>query len=584
MRVTESFLDELVSRNDIVDVVSEYVPLTKRGGDYWGLCPFHSEKTASFHVSPGKQIYKCFGCGKGGGVINFVMEEENLPFMDAVRLLAKRAGMEMPETGEQPGVRERRQRLLALNREAARYFHRVLNEPQGAEGMAYLQQRGLSRRTITRFGLGMAPDGWTGLVTAMTDAGYSKADLLETGLAVASEKGRIHDRFRNRVIFPILDLRGEVIGFGGRVLDDGSPKYLNSPDSIVFSKGRNLFALNLAHRSRQGRLILTEGYMDTITLHQAGFDCAVASLGTALTQDHARLMARYVPEVILCYDGDDAGISAAQRAIPILGSAGLRVRVLRMTGAKDPDEYIRRYGTEAFAKLLDQSEGQVEYRLARIQERYRLDDDAQRLEFMREAVQLLAALPGALEREVYGARVAQTAGVSADAIAEEVKKQRNSILARQQRKQERQDLTPAAQRQPKERELRYHDIRSARAEEGVVRLVLAEPALFEKLEGRLEPEQFSSPVLGRVYGLLRDRWKRGLQVSLATLAGELTGDEMSLVTRISDEPVSLANGEQALEDCVRKIHSELARREVQSDEDLRAAQRLYKEAKGYGGE
>ena len=286
MPIPESFLEELNSRTDILDLVSSYVSLTKKGNKYWGLCPFHSEKTPSFSVSPDKQMYYCFGCHKGGGAINFVMELEGLGFVDAVDLLARRAGLQMPESSAGDGsTRKKRERLLGLNKEAARWFHANLTQPAAADGLAYLRRRGLSNRTITRFGLGYAPDGWDNLIRAMAEKGYEKADLMEAGLAVKNNSGRIYDRFRHRVMFPIIDVRGNVIGFGGRVLDDSQPKYLNSPDTLVFNKSRNLFALNIAKKSKQGRIILTEGYMDTIALHQAGFDCAVASLGTALTAD-----------------------------------------------------------------------------------------------------------------------------------------------------------------------------------------------------------------------------------------------------------------------------------------------------------
>ena len=361
MALPVAFKDELVARSDIVDVVSDYVTLTPKGGSFWGLCPFHGEKTPSFHVLPDRQLYHCFGCGKGGGVISFVMDVENLPYIDAVRLLAKRAGMEVPEDGMDQGRQRQRSRLLALNKEAARFFHSQLHSPVGQGGLQYLQNRGLSRGTMTRFGLGFAPDSWDSLIRAMAQKGFEKRDLLDAGLAVSNKKGGIYDRFRGRVMFPIIDLRGDVIGFGGRVLGDGTPKYLNSPDTPVFNKSRNLFALNLAKNTKQGRLLLTEGYMDTISLHQAGFDCAVASLGTSLTADHAKLLSRFTKEVILCYDGDTAGVQAANRAIPMLEKTGLKVRVLRITGAKDPDEFIKTFGREAFARLLDRSENYVAY-------------------------------------------------------------------------------------------------------------------------------------------------------------------------------------------------------------------------------
>ena len=278
MAIPQTFLDDLQARTDIVDVVSSYVTLTKKGNRYWGLCPFHSEKTPSFSVSPDKQMCYCFGCHKGGGAINFIMEMEDVGFVDAVSILAQRAGMEVPNTNENADSRKRRERLFQLNKEAARYFHGNLSQPDAQQAIAYLQRRGLSRRTVTNFGLGYALNSWDALIRAMTEKGYSKREILDAGLAVESQKGSIYDRFRGRIIFPIIDVRGNVIGFGGRVLDDSTPKYLNSPDTPIYNKSKNLFALNLAKRSKAGRLILTEGYMDTIALHQGGFDCAVASL------------------------------------------------------------------------------------------------------------------------------------------------------------------------------------------------------------------------------------------------------------------------------------------------------------------
>ena len=393
MAIPSSFKDELVARSDIVDVVSDYVTLTPKGGSYWGLCPFHGEKTPSFHVLPDRQLYHCFGCGKGGGVVSFVMEMENLPFLDALRLLAKRAGMEFPEGDLDESSRRKRNRLLNLNKEAARFFHSQLHSPVGQPGLDYLQRRGLSKGIMTRFGLGFAPDSWDSLIRAMAQKGYEKRDLLDAGLAVSNQKGSIYDRFRNRVMFPIIDLRGDVIGFGGRVLGEGTPKYLNSPDTPVFNKSRNLFALNLAKNTKLGRIVLTEGYMDTISLYQAGFDCAVASLGTSLTADHAKLLSRFTKEVVICYDADSAGVQAANRAIPMLEKTGLKVKVLRVTGAKDPDEFLRSFGRDAFARLLDQSENYVEYNLRQLQSGYDLTDPLQKAEFAR-AGGGAAGLPG----------------------------------------------------------------------------------------------------------------------------------------------------------------------------------------------
>ena len=583
MPIPERFLDELIARTDIVDLVSESVRLTKKGRNYWGLCPFHSEKTPSFSVSADKQIFKCFGCGKGGGAINFVMEMENLPFREAVEVLAKRAGMEMPADirGPSAGARQRREKLLAINKQAARTFHKWLYEPEGAQGLDYLRKRGLSQRTLTRFGLGFAPNRWDALIEALAQEGYDKRDLLDAGLAVNNQDGRIYDRFRNRVMFPIIDIRGEVIGFGGRVMDDSTPKYLNSPDTPVYNKSRNVFALNIAKKSKAGRVILTEGYMDTISLHQAGFDSAVASLGTSLTAEHAQLLSRYFPEAIISYDGDGAGIAAAQRAIPLLEKAGLKVRVLRVSGAKDPDEFIKAYGPDAFLKLLDQSENQVDYRLDQLKAKFNLEDDGQRVAFLQEAAQLLSTLPSPVEREIYGGHAAQAAKVSPEVMAQEVQKAFSRRVRKQQKQQERRDLTPAVQLQPRQRGLRYENIRSARAEEGVLRLLMMDPSLYPDMD-QLSPEDFSSPLLGKVYGLLLHRARDGLSTQLSLLAEELTGEEMDHLAYVASQPESQDNRRRSLADYIAVIRDEALKRSGVSGNDLLlAAQQKNLKKKAY---
>ena len=582
MPIPERFLDELIARTDIVDLVSESVRLSKKGNSYWGCCPFHSEKTPSFHVVPDRQIYKCFGCGKGGGAINYVMELENLPFQDAVAVLAKRVGMEVPDLGgPSAGMRERRDKLLEINKQAARTFHKWLYAPEGAAGLAYLQKRGLSKATLTNFGLGFAPDSWDALIRELSKQGYDKRDLLDAGLAVSSKDGRIYDRFRNRVMFPIIDVRGNVIGFGGRVMDDSTPKYLNSPDTPVYNKSRNVFALNLSKKSKAGRVILTEGYMDTISLHQAGFDSAVASLGTSLTEEHAQLLSRYFKDAVIAYDGDGAGVAAAQRAILLLEKAGLKVKVLRVQGAKDPDEFIKAYGREAFARLLDQSENQVDYRLAQIQKKYDLSDDTQKVAFLQEAAQLISGLPSAVEREIYGGHAAQTAGITSEAMTQEVNRALKGRLRKAKKQQERRDLAPASQLQPKNRGLRYENIRSARAEEGLIRLLLLDPGLVRDMGG-LTGSEFSSPLLGRVFDRLRGRAEEGLNPHLAALAEELTGEEMDHLALVAGQPESTAHAERSIRDYISIIRGEALRRGgAQEDELLLAAQRKYQEKKAY---
>lgn len=580
MAIPSSFIDDLVARSDIVDVVSDYVKLTPKGGSYWGLCPFHGEKTPSFHVRADQQNYHCFGCGKGGGVISFVMEVENLPYLDALRLLAKRAGVEFPEQNMDQRSRRKRARLLELNKETARFFHSQLHGPAGRQGLEYLQRRGLSRGIMTRFGLGFAPDNWDSLIRAMAQKGYEKGDLLEAGLAVSSQKGRIYDRFRGRVMFPIIDLRGDVIGFGGRVMGDGAPKYLNSPDSPVFNKSRNLFALNLAKNTKLGRIVLTEGYMDTISLYQAGFDCAVASLGTSLTADHAKLLSRFTKEVVICYDADSAGIQAANRAIPLLEKTGLKVRVVRVHGAKDPDEFLKKFGPDAFAKLLDQSENYVNYNLRQLQEKYDLTDPIQRAEFARAGAEVISQLESPVEREVHAGQLAQTTGVGKDALLQEIQRFRKQRFYQAKRKQERRDLTPVNQIQPKSRQMRYDNPRSARAEEGILRLLMLDSSLAQQISD-LTPADFTAPVLGKIYGVLRDRMDQGRSLQLGALEGELSGEEISLLTEIMGRPASLENGAAAMADYRSVMETERMKQQTTTDEAvLLAARDNYRKKKG----
>ena len=582
MAFPQSFLDELVSRNPIDEVVSQYVQLSRKGSNLFGLCPFHSEKTGSFSVAPEKGIYYCFGCHKGGGVINFVMEIENLDYPDAVRFLAKRAGMEVPDDAGYQSTYRRQERLWALCKDAARFFHGKLNEDCGSEARAYIVRRGLSKGTVTRFGLGFAPNGWSALIDAMVKKGYEKQDLLDAGLALKSkEKGTIYDRFRNRLMFPIIDVRGNVIGFGGRVMDDSTPKYLNSPETVIFNKRKNLFAMNIAKKSRQGRIILTEGYMDAIALHQYGFDCAVASLGTALTEEQAHLLSKYTSQIVLTYDGDEAGQNATKRAIPMLEKAGLQVRVLRMQGAKDPDEFLKKYGADRFKVLLDGSQSQMEYRLQSLMGRYHLERDEERVQFLQEAAKLIASLQSPVEREIYGARAAEAAGITAEAMKLEVGKAFKRRMAIQRKQEEKKNLAPAAAQQPKVRGIRYDDIRSAMAEEGILQMVLREESLLDGLRD-LPGAMFSSPLLGRAYDALRQQRLHGGLCSLAALEGQFTKEEMEHLSGVAQKGGALVN-EEALRDYQNTIREAYAKREARQDQDLMALRDRLKEKKGLDG-
>ena len=580
MAFSESFLTELTERNDIVDVVSGYVRLGKKSGsNMFGLCPFHSEKTPSFSVSPDKQIYHCFGCGKGGGVINFIMEIENLSFPEAVEFLAKRAGMPIPEE-ENDRESRKRSRMLSLNRDAARFFYAQLSTPQGGAARDYMAKRRIGPATAKNFGIGFAPDTWDSLEKAMREKGYTDFELFDAGLVRKGNKGGYYDTFRNRLMFPVIDVRGNVIGFSGRILGDGEPKYMNSPETLVFNKSRNLFALNLAKKSKSGYIILSEGNIDVVSLHQAGFDSAVASLGTSLTPEQARLISRYTNQVIIAYDNDGAGIKAAQRAIGILEKLDLKVKVLRMSGAKDPDEFIKLKGADAFRNLLEASENQIDYRLRAVTDKYDLSVDEQKVEFLKEASDLVARLPGSVERQVYAMRVASMSGVSADAVTKEVERRRKKLVTQARGSEERQQSRPERQLQPEDKALRYEDPSSAAAEEGIIRLLYLDPALA-KSAALPAPEEFSSPALGHIYSVLREKIKRGETPSTATLGGALTGQEMSLLVSLLQKPELLSRGDRALADYIKRIRER--REQGRQVSDLRALADKLRETKGYEG-
>ena len=462
MAFPQNFMDELVARNDIVDVVGSFVPLISKGGSYWGCCPFHSEKTPSFHVLPDKQIYYCFGCKKGGGVVNFIMDIENLPFPDAVRFLAKRAGMEVPEEEGDREAGRRRQRLLDLNRDAARFYYQLLQQPEGRAVQEYLDRRKIKKSTAVKFGMGASPDAWDVLLNAMTKKGYTKAELLEAGLVVQNKNGGLYDKFRNRLMLPVVDTRGDVVAFGSRVLDKSEPKYMNSSETPVYSKRRVLYGLNLAKKTKRPNIILCEGNLDIVTLHQAGFDNAVASMGTALTVEQTRLLSRFTKELVLCYDNDNAGKIATERALQILNGSEFSVKVLQLPRRRtedgelvkqDADDFIKFQGADAFERLLNGSENGVEFRMAQVAGKYDLTSDEARVAYCGEISDLLASLPGAVEREVYTVRAAETAKITLEAMRLEVQRAFKRRTAKEKRAELRKDLNPAAQLQPKQRSL-----------------------------------------------------------------------------------------------------------------------------------
>lgn len=556
--IREEFLTELRDKTDIEDLIGSYVELKRRGRLSKGLCPFHSEKTPSFTVYPDTQSYYCFGCGKGGDVITFIREIENLDYVEAVKFLAERAGLNMPDDNYDDTLSKKKRRMLIINKEAARFFYNYMMSPQGKVGLDYWVGRGLSINTIRHFGLGYAPDDWSALIRYMKSKGFSELELYEANLAKKSEKGRYYDNFRNRVMTPIIDLRGNIIAFGGRVLDDSKPKYVNTSDTLVYKKSLAVFALNFAKNSGEDSLILCEGYMDVISLHQAGFTNAVAGLGTALTDEQVRLISRYCDKVYLSYDNDGAGHEAMEKAISKFENTGLLISPLTLQGGKDPDEIIKKFGAERFRSILNGASNEVEYKLLECKKGLDVSSDDGRIKYLRRAVPILAKLQNAIEKDVYAARLSEELGVSKDAIMLQMKDEERR-LNRQTKKMDFQNL---------QKELDPHagnkgkggtataGIRLLKAEEMVITSLLKNPDFLKKISISITPEDFTNTFLRRVYMVVSERINSGKSADFIFLSSEFTPDEMGKLVKLQNSSGYLSNTYEEISDCIKVIKSE----------------------------
>ncbi len=527
----DSFLQELVAKNDIESVVSSYVSLKRRGRNLVGLCPFHGEKTPSFNLYPETASFYCFGCGAGGDVITFIRRIENLSYLDAVKFLADRSGMAMPDRELTDAGTKTRMRILEANREAARLFHAFLYSAEGRTGLDYYHNRGYTDATIRHFGLGYAPQSFDFVRDHLRKKGFHDEELVLAWLCARSRNGKgIYDIFRNRVMIPIIDVRGNVIAFGGRVLDDSKPKYLNSGETQVFKKTNNLFALNFAKQGKHERLILCEGYMDVIALHQAGFTNAVAALGTSFTADHARLLARYTDEVVLIFDADAAGKKGAQRAIGLLRETGLRIRLVTIPDGKDPDEFIKRNGAERFKLLLERAANDVEYRLMELGSRHLLDTSEGKVTYLREATQLLAELYDPVERDVYLGRLANDLSVSKEALKAQLDYQMKRRKKQQQEKQLSQVLRRSEATTKKVNPDAARHVRAASAEESLLGLLLLHPDYLNEVSRQLSPDDVVTPFNRGVYETLLARFRQGALIDLSVLAELYDPDEMAYIS------------------------------------------------------
>lgn len=576
MPLPDSFLDELKARSDITEIVSGYVSLKRRGKNMVGLCPFHNEKTPSFNIYPENGSFYCFGCGTGGDVITFIRRIENLDYMEAVRFLAQRAGLNMPEDQVDDGMARLRSRILEINRETARFYHRILMGEEGKAGLSYLTGRGLSLRTIRHFGLGFSPAGRFQLCDHLRGMGYSDEELITANVAFKSRSGRAMDRFNNRVMYPIIDLRGNVIAFGGRILTDEKPKYINTNDTPVYHKSNGLFAMNFAKNTDSGQLILAEGYMDVISLHQAGFTQAIASLGTSLTTEQARLISRYAKEVVICYDSDSAGQKATARAIPILREAGLLVRVMSVPDGKDPDEFIRSHGEEGrlrFQKLLDACGNDVEYQLQKLKSQQNIQTESGRVQYLNAAAEVLAGIQNPIERDVYAGRLAEEAGVERSSVLlliRQLDRKREKIRRKQELRTAQQEVGAVKDRVNPEKK---DHLRAAAAEEGLIAHLFSHPDDAENLRAKIPPEKFCTAFNRRVYGLLLEKIGKDRVLALSDLSHDLTVEEISSVARILARRNDTPAIRQDVEEYIRVILQEgekMGREDIQkaSDEEL----------------
>lgn len=563
MALSDSFLQELKMKTDIEDVISTYVTLKRRGATLVGLCPFHNEKTPSFTVYPATQSFYCFGCGAGGDAITFLKKIENLDYLDAVKTLAQRAGLQMPQEGFDDSLSKRRRRILEMNREAARFYHSVLLSPEGKVGYDYYIGRALSAATINHFGLGFAPNQWDALLKYMRAKGYQPAELVDAGLARKGQKG-YYDNFRNRVMTPIIDVRGNVIAFGGRVLDDSKPKYINTGDTLVYKKTNELFALNFAKDSKEDALILCEGYMDVIAMHQAGFTNAVAGCGTALTTEQVRLISRYAKEVILTYDADEAGQKALQKAMTLFDQTDVKVRIPALVGGKDPDEIIRTYGRDKFKGMLEGASNETEFRLLALRRQYNLATTQGKIDFIGGALQILATLPP-VEQDLYVSRLSEELGVE----RQNMKVQLQDLVRRQGNRKEKREFKRIVQENMRKtaRETMATDasLRKLRAEDRLISLLLRYPDC-SRLCKDFDPQWLTPGFAQRVFTLILQRLENGDGTELMDLRDRLTDDEMGRLSGIIARGGESADAKQEFSDCLQTLRAEQQKKQESAAE------------------
>lgn len=564
MRFSDEFLAEVRERNDIVDVISPYVDLRTRGALATGLCPFHNEKTPSFTVYINTQSFYCFGCGMGGDAIGFIKNIENLDYAEAVTLLAERSGLALPADGYDDTRAKMKRRMYDANREAAKFFHKCLFTEDGKTGLDYFLSRGLSMETIRHFGLGYAPDKWDALKRHLRSKGFSEAELLSADLLKKTQKGNVIDTYRNRAMFPIIDVKGSVIAFGGRVLDDSKPKYINTSDTLVYKKSQGVFALNFAKRGTDKTLILCEGYMDVIAYHQSGFTNAVAGLGTAFTPEQAKLLSKYAEEVILSYDNDEAGQNATRKAISILSKTPLRIKVARLQGGKDPDEIIKKYGKDHMRKLLDSAVGDVEFDLQRAAQGFDLNTSDGKVAYLERAVDILSKIRNPIQWDVYASKLSSQLGVSKEAIVVQIEKKSKQRTSRETRDNFAKATSFNDEALKKVNPERQKNLVAAKAEETLIASLLQNPDFYFKIKEKVKEDDFATELNRRIYLLIANHIEQRRPMEITYFASELSDEETGYLVRLEAMREKLGNTVQECLDCIKRMQDEKRDRETKN--------------------
>lgn len=572
VKFSDGFIQELKDRNDISDVISGYVGLKRKGRNMVGLCPFHSEKTASFFIYPGNGSFYCFGCGAGGDVITFIRLIENLDYIEAIKYLAQRVGMSLPELEKNDGSHQKKLLIYEINRELARFYHFCLNERQGKAAFEYLIKRGLKIRTIRHFGLGYSPADGFSAVNHLRRKGYNDEMLVTANVASISQKGRLYDRFRGRVMFPIMDLRGNVIAFGGRSMENSAPKYLNTSDTLVFKKSENIFALNFAKNKMKKNFILAEGYMDVIALHQAGFENAIATLGTALTDGQVRLMSRFTKEVIVSYDSDEAGRKASDRAIKLCRANGLLVKVLNIPKGKDPDEFMKSYGKEGrarFKNLVETSVSDMEYKFERIKSRYDLDKSEDKVKYLNECIKVLSELNNAIECEIYAGKLSDETGIERKSIllqVERVKKKRAKVIEGNKFKQIQKNISGMLDKPDRENGV---SLREIKAEEMFLSTLINNLDMLNNISYKVKPSLFMNDLNRRIYEAICKLNLEGRPIDVTTISAEgFTMKEAGYITKLICEYLPSSEVKKDMNDYIFVIKSEKEANTINSSPNI----------------